>query len=68
MALNKIFIHKKDLSFSEVKESDSDIAFIREDALLEWAKNKTIPHSTRFDVYTGQRLILRELIEKIKSL
>lgn len=39
MALNKIFIHKKDLSYSEVNESGSDITFIREDALLEWAKN-----------------------------
>lgn len=39
MALNKIFIHRRDLSFSEVKESDSDIAFIRKDALLEWAKD-----------------------------
>jgi len=67
-APNKIYIHRKDLSYSEVKESDSDITFIRKDSLLEWAKTKLSHIQEDFDVYTGQRLILRELIEKINAI
>lgn len=40
MALNRIYIHRKDLSYSEVKESDSDITFIRKDALVELLREK----------------------------
>ena len=42
--------------------------YIRKDALLEWAKIKLSHLQEDFDVYTGQRIMLRELIEKIESL
>ena len=42
--------------------------YIRKDALLEWAKTKLSHIQEDFDVYTGQRIMLRELIEKIESL
>lgn len=42
--------------------------YIRKDALLGWAKTKLSHLQEDFDVYTGQRLILRELIDKIESL
>ena len=45
-----------------------NIAYIRKDALLGWAKTKLSHLQEDFDIYTGQRLILRELIEKIESL
>ena len=60
MALNKIFIHRKDLSYSEVKESDSDITFIRKDALLEWAK------AVKADPMIPMNI--DKVIEKIESL
>ncbi len=70
MALNKIFIHKKDLSYSEVKESDSDITFIRKDALLEWAsrlKEKwEEPPMSRYS--PGCVFMLEQLIEKLNSM
>ena len=44
------------------------VEYIRKDALLGLAKTKLSHLQEDFDVYTGQRLILRELIEKIKSL
>ena len=70
MALNKIFIHKKDLSYSEVKESDSDITFIRKDALLEWARRLKEkweePPMSRHS--PGCVFMLEQVIEKIESL
>ena len=63
MTLNKIYIHRKDLSYSEVKESDSDIVFIRKDALLEWVKLAYGKLSMNpFDVQD----VFEELIDKIK--
>ncbi len=67
MALNKIFIHRKDLSYSEVKESDSDITFIRKDALLEWAKGQ----ASITEKLNGKGAMLKAwdaLIDKIESL
>ena len=62
---DKIFIHKKDLSYSEVKESDSDITFIRKDALLEWAKeelgNTSILRSETIET-------LQKVIDKLNSM
>ena len=63
MTLNKIFIHKKDLSYSEIKESDSDITFIRKDALLEWAKMEQMKSNTILADDWWQ-----SVIDKIKSL
>lgn len=70
MTLNKIFIHRKDLSYSEVKESDSDIEFIRKDALLEWAnrlkeKWEEPPMSNHSP---GCVFMLEQVIKKIESL
>ena len=42
MGLDKIFVHRRDISFSEVKEDASDIEFIRKDALLEWANKENL--------------------------
>lgn len=42
--------------------------YISKDTLLKWAKTKLSHLQEDFDVYTGQRLILRELIDKIESL
>jgi len=44
------------------------VEYIRKDALLNWAKTKLSHMEEDFDVYTGQRIILRELIDKINSL
>ena len=71
MALNKIFIHKKDLSYSEVKESDSDITFIRKDALLELLreKRKAITKCSATDERKVAALsIIDFLIDKIEQL
>ena len=62
MVSNKIFIHKKDLSYSGVKKSDSDITFIRKDALMAFLNER------RKGFVAGERKILREIIEKIESL
>ena len=67
MALNKIFIHKKDLSYSEVKESDSDITFIRKDALLEWAEEEMMKAAKQSDSY-GRRDAFMDVIDKLNSI
>lgn len=68
-APDKIFIHKKDLSYSEVKESDSDITFIRKDALLEWAKETNQRINTDEGEYSlGYMSAIIDLIDKIDSL
>ncbi len=54
--------------FEGTHHPERDICYIRKDAMLGWAKTKLSNLQEDFDVYTGQRLILRELIEKIKSL
>ena len=61
---DKIFIHKKDLSYSEVKESDSDITFIRKDALLEWAKETYLNEKAS----AIRKVCYKQLIDKIESL
>lgn len=75
MAPDKIFIHKKDLSYSEIKESDSDIIYIRKDALLEWVKSQKARLKQGYkrewkndDTLNGGRLMLDKLINKIESL
>ena len=72
-APDKIYIHLKsnppEITFSEMKEKDCiNTEYIRKETLLGWAKTKLSHIQEDFDVYTGQRLILRELIEKIESL
>lgn len=74
MGLNKIFIHRKDLSYSEVKESDSDITFIRKDALLEWAKENMEHYAIlqnekhQDPTHWGQRNAFQQMIDKLNSM
>ena len=61
MALDKIFIHRRDISFSEVREDSSDIEFIRKDALLEFVekyKKTPLPGKT----------VIAYLIEQLDSM
>ena len=46
----------------------NDTTYIRKDALLALLKTKLSHLQEDFDVYTGQRIILRELINEIESL
>ena len=71
MTPDKIYIPNKPEVISAAYSSRTagdDIEYIRKDALTEWAKTKLSHLQEDFDVYTGQRLILRELIEKINAI
>lgn len=46
---DKIYIHRKDLSYSEIKESDSDFEFIRKEALLEKLEKVAASYKKRSD-------------------
>lgn len=73
-APDKIYVHvrtepRPSITFSEAQEENSsNVEYISKDALLGWAKTKLSHLQEDFDVYTGQRLILRELIEKINAI
>ena len=66
--LNKI--HPEPYWFKD-KQVDSDIEYIRKDALLEWAKNELNKLEALSDndaVYWGQRNAFKQAIDKINSL
>lgn len=69
-APNKIYTDGKSTyaTLPVFSNTDSNIVYISKNALLQWAKTKLSHLQEDFDVYTGQRLILHELIEKIESL
>ena len=61
--------------FEETYNPDSDICYIRKDALLEWAKSQKARLKQGYkhdwkndDILFGGTLILDNLIEKIESL
>ena len=66
--LNKLMIRPGMLLPAQFPTDEPEFEYIRKDSLLEWAKTKLSHLQEDFDVYTGQRLILRELINKIESL
>ena len=66
--LNKLMIRHGMLLPAQFPTDESEFEYIRKDSLLEWAKTKLSHLQEDFDVYTGQRLILRELIEKINAI
>lgn len=68
MALNKIFIHKKDLSYSEVKESGSDITFIRKDALLEWLQKEYETHAKPGELHISRCEAYKKVIDKLEAM
>ena len=69
-APDKIYLPEEPDVFFQV-EYDKDlypVEYIRKDALLALLKTKLSHLQEDFDVYTGQRIILRELINEIESL
>ena len=72
-----IFVHAvtkpiPEISFSEIKEGDDDIEYIRKDALLDWAKiHKCMieMHGGDGDDYLrGEYSMLNSLIDKLNSI
>jgi len=70
MALDKIFIHRRDISFSEVQEDSSDIEYLRKDALLEWAKKELeSAENTNFDEFgSGEVVAWRHIVDKLNKI
>lgn len=62
MAPDKIFIHRRDISFSEVREDSSDIEYIRKDTVDEIIKTAE-DHA----YFAGQEKLREKLIKWAKA-
>lgn len=63
LQMNKIYIHKNDLSFSERKTDPTDVEYIRKDALVEW-----LTEMRQYAADESRRLVYMNVLDKIESL